>query len=79
MPLLWSELITEELSYKSVDAWLANEPQQLYYQFTTSKDGSQGESIVMRSFHWRPPDDPIPQGSQPVSYTHLTLPTTVFV
>ena len=29
-----------------------------------SKDGSQGESIVMRSFHWRPPDDPIPQGSQ---------------
>ena len=63
-PLLWSELITEELSYKSVGAWLANEPQQLYYQFTASKDGSQGESIVMRSFHWRPPDDPIPQGSQ---------------
>ena len=64
MPLLWSELITEELSYKSVGAWLANEPQQLYYQFTAFKDGSQGESIVMRSFHWRPPDDPIPQGSQ---------------
>ena len=64
MPLLWSELITEELSYKSVGAWLANEPQQLYYQFTASKDDSQGESIVMRSFHWRPPDDPIPQGSQ---------------
>lgn len=64
MPLLWSELITEELSYKSVGAWLANEPQQLYYQFTAAKDGSQGESIVMRSFHWRPPDDPIPQGSQ---------------
>ena len=51
MPLLWSELITEELSYKSVGAWLANEPQQLYYQFTAFKDGSQGESIVMRSFH----------------------------
>ena len=59
-----SELITEELSYKSVGAWLANEPQQLYYQFTASKDGSRDESIVMRSFHWRPPDDPIPQGSQ---------------
>ena len=63
-PLLWSELITEELSYKSVGAWLANEPQELYYQFTTSKGGSQDESIVMHSFHWRPPDDPIPQGSQ---------------
>ena len=61
---MWSELITEELSYKSVGAWLANEPQQLYYQFTAAKDGSQGESSVMRSFHWRPPDDPIPQGSQ---------------
>ena len=54
--------MTEELSYKSVGAWLANEPQQLYYQFTAHMDGSQSESIDMRSFHWRPPDDPIPQG-----------------
>ena len=55
--------ITEELFYKSVGAWLANETQQLYYQFTAHKDGSQGETIIMRSFHWRPPDDPIPPGA----------------
>ena len=38
--------MTEELSYKYVGAWLANEPQQLYDQFTAHKDGSQGESTA---------------------------------
>ncbi|MCB4388638.1 DUF1651 domain-containing protein [Synechococcus sp. MU1617] len=62
--LLWSELITEKLSYKPVVAWLANEPQRLYCQFTSHQVDSRNDLICLRSFHWRPPDDPIPQGSQ---------------
>ena len=62
--LIWSETITEDLSYKTEGAWLSNEPQQMFCQFTSHRDGSRNELICLRNFHWRPPDDPIPQGSQ---------------
>ena len=63
----WSKIITEDLSYKSEGAWLKNEIQKQFCQFATHKDGAQNESIIMHSYHWRPPDDPIPQGSQLMS------------
>ena len=63
-PLLEGEAITNDLSYKSVGAWLSNDAQKLFCQFTAHRNGSKNELIVMHSFHWQPPDDPIPQGSQ---------------
>merc|ERR1711934_1241096 len=63
----WSKIITEDLSYKSEGAWLKNEIQKQFCQFASHKDGAQNESIIMHSYHWRPPDDPIPQGSQLMS------------
>ncbi|NBQ25463.1 MAG: DUF1651 domain-containing protein [Verrucomicrobia bacterium] len=62
--LRWSKPITEDLAYKSEGAWLSNEPQQQFCQFTSHQDRSRNDLICLRSFHWRPPDDPIPQGSQ---------------
>ena len=64
---LLEKIITEDLSYKSEGAWLKNEVQKQFCQFANHKDGAQNELIMMHSFHWRPPDDPIPQGSQLMS------------
>ena len=59
--------ITDNLSYTSEEAWLSNQAKKLICQFTTHHDGLKGELIVMRIFHWHPPDDPIPQGNQKMS------------
>ncbi len=43
------------------EGWLANADQQKIVQFMHDRPTAHGQWVILRTFHWRPPDYPIPQ------------------
>ncbi len=43
------------------EGWLVNEQQQKVVQFKPDEPTAHGQWVILRTFHWRPPDCPIPQ------------------
>ena len=43
------------------EGWLANADQQKIVQFKPDAPTAHGQWVILRTFHWRPPDYPIPQ------------------
>ena len=43
------------------EGWLVNRCQQRVVQFLPDAPTGHGQWVILRAFHWRPPDDPIPQ------------------
>ncbi|QNI50177.1 conserved hypothetical protein (DUF1651) [Synechococcus sp. RS9915] len=43
------------------EGWLVNEQQQKVVQFKPDEPTAHGQWVILRTFHWRPPDYPIPQ------------------
>ena len=45
----------------SGEGWLVSDWQQLVCQFKPDSPTAHSQWVAIRTFHWRPPDDPIPQ------------------
>ena len=43
------------------EGWLYSEQQQKIVQFKPDAPTAHGQWVILRTFHWRPPDYPIPQ------------------
>ena len=43
------------------EGWLVNEHQQKVVQFKPDAPTAYGQWVILRTFHWQPPDYPIPQ------------------
>ncbi|MAR06579.1 MAG: hypothetical protein CL862_05720 [Cyanobium sp. NAT70] len=43
------------------EGWIVNESQQLVCQFSPDNATDHSQWVTIRTFHWRLPDDPIPQ------------------
>ena len=43
------------------EGWLYSEQQQKIVQFKPDAPTGHGQWVILRTFHWRPPDYPIPQ------------------
>ncbi len=43
------------------EGWLYSEQQQKIVQFKPDTPTAHGQWVILRTFHWRPPDYPIPQ------------------
>ena len=43
------------------EGWLVNSDQQKVVQFLPDAPTTHGQWVILRTFHWRPPDYPIPQ------------------
>ena len=43
------------------EGWLVNSDQHKVVQFLTDAPNAHGQWVILRTFHWRPPDYPIPQ------------------
>ena len=42
-------------------AWLANVNEQKVVEFKPEEPTADGQWVTLRTFHWRPPDYPIPE------------------
>jgi len=45
----------------SGEGWLLNTDQQKVVQFKPDSESQHAKWVAVRTFHWRPPDYPIPQ------------------
>ena len=43
------------------EGWLYSEQQQKIVQFKPDAPTGHGQWVILRTFHWRPPDYPIPE------------------
>ena len=43
------------------EGWLLNRNQQKVVQFLPDQASAHAQWVILRTFHWRPPDYPIPQ------------------
>ena len=43
------------------EGWLYSEQQQKVVQFIPDAPTAHGQWVILRTFHWRPPDYPIPE------------------
>ena len=48
----------------SIEQWLVSERQQLVCQFKPDTVTAHSQWVAIRTFHWRPPDYPIPQARE---------------
>ena len=48
----------------SIEQWLVSERQQLVCQFKPDTATAHSQWVAIRTFHWRPPDYPIPQARE---------------
>ena len=46
------------------EGWLVSDQQQLVCQFRPDTATAHSQWVAIRTFHWRPPDYPIPQARQ---------------
>ena len=51
----------EALEKPEGEGWLVSPEQQLVCQFKPDTATAHSQWVAIRTFHWRPPDDPIPQ------------------